>query len=488
MIGASSSDFLHPLLQGNEPQAPMSVSMPLPLLRAAIDEAQNNIQAPRALVVFGAMTALSVAAQALIDVRKPNGQCVPTSLMLLSIANSGERKTTSENVFLEPIRNFQNDQRRVYEGRYKAWEVSQSIWDIKRKNIIKAVKKKVAKGECSAKEEVELLDLNNAAPIRPKKFKILYDDSSSEALFRGMYEGLSTAGLVSSEGSGVLNGRAFNDLSKQNAIWSGDSIAVDRVSKDSYELPGARLTVSMMLQDSAFKKYMDQHGEKSRGSGLWARFIVCRPESTQGTRFIRNGTMSWEYRDKFSARLVELLNENVQLASDSGKEKKIIGFSPAASDRWLQLFNQIEAENREGGCFAGAGDHASKLAENVARVAALFQYFEFGGGEISLDVLNEAIQMCQKCSNDFLNIFMPPPQEQTDAFELNCWLDRYRGFNSRFIRKNTVLQCGPNKVREKRRLARALEVLSAQGLVSVFPSGKITYVDLFPMRGSGVIY
>ena len=77
--------------------------------------------------------------------------------------------------------------------------------------------------------------LDKEGPAKPKEFKVLYEDSTSEALFHGMYENLSTAGLISSEGAGVLEGRAFNDLSKQNAIWSGDSITIDRKPGDRLE-------------------------------------------------------------------------------------------------------------------------------------------------------------------------------------------------------------------------------------------------------------
>ncbi|WP_083293880.1 DUF3987 domain-containing protein [Pseudomonas lundensis] len=84
--------------------SPFPRCAPLPLIGAAIDEAENNIQAPLPLILFSALTAISVSMQGLFDVRKPNGQCVPVSLMLLSIANSGERKSTAENIFLAPVR------------------------------------------------------------------------------------------------------------------------------------------------------------------------------------------------------------------------------------------------------------------------------------------------------------------------------------------------------------------------------------------------
>lgn len=72
--------------------------VPCALPAAAVNEAEN-VQAPRALIFSGALTAISLVCQGLIDVRKPTGQCVPTSLMLLTIAGSGERKSTAENVF-----------------------------------------------------------------------------------------------------------------------------------------------------------------------------------------------------------------------------------------------------------------------------------------------------------------------------------------------------------------------------------------------------
>ena len=48
-----------------------------PLLDAAINEAQANIQAPRGLIQNAALTAISVVLQGLVDIRKPNasGYC-----------------------------------------------------------------------------------------------------------------------------------------------------------------------------------------------------------------------------------------------------------------------------------------------------------------------------------------------------------------------------------------------------------------------------
>lgn len=462
------------------PGLPFPLYMPLPLLQAAVNEAQNNIKAPQPLIFTGALTAIAVVLQGLIDVCKPTGQVVPTSLMLLAIANSGERKSTAENVFLGPVREFQQQQSLIYQSQERQWQVQHAIWEVRRKAILKGVTKKAGQGQPTQDEEQQLLAHQENQPGKPKEFKLLYEDSTSEALFLGLNQNLPTAGLTSSEGGGVLGGRAFNDLSKMNAIWSGDSITVDRKTVKSFELIGARLTVSIMAQESAVSDYMAHRGEKSRGSGLWARFLVCHPLSTQGFRPTLNGTQSWEHRDQFAERLTELLQQNTALLQGAEQKKQVIKFTSEASARWLGIANTIEVEIQPGGRFEHAGDHASKLADNIARVAALFHYFEKLDGDIALSTLNIAIDFCFFCSDDFLKLFVPPLQECLDAVELDNWLDSFRNLNERYIPKNYIRQRCPNKLREKNRLNSALEVLCNNGRASLSNVGRTVFVDLMP--------
>lgn len=450
--------------------------MPLPLLNAAVDEAQKNIKAPRALIFSTALAAIAVAVQGSFDVRKPNGQRVPLSLMLLTIANSGERKSTVENVFLGAIRTVQKQQNLIYQTALNEWKTELQIWETKKRAILKLIHKKAIREEPSHDEDQRFKALESIKPAKPKQFKLLYEDSTSEALFRGLHQDLPTAGLISSEGGGILNGRALNDLPKQNALWSGDSITVDRVSIESYVLADARLTVSIMAQESAFQNYMEQRGEQSRGSGLWARFLVCQPSSTQGSRIIENGTVSSDHCDKFAARLIELLQPNMALLENPGREKGVINFSAEASERWLIIFNAIELAIQANGRFAGAGDHASKLADNIARVAALFHCFEGFEGDISLNTVNVAINVCFYYSDEFIKIFVPPPQEETDAKELYASLQKL--MNGRTHIEKTYFQRRTRpKLRDKARLDPALDVLHQQGHINIFLQGKTTCIS-----------
>lgn len=74
-----------------------------PKLRMAVDEAIRVTQAPPALIASSALAAAALAVQAKYDVRRYNGLVSPTSLYFITFAESGERKTTVDNLFFEPF-------------------------------------------------------------------------------------------------------------------------------------------------------------------------------------------------------------------------------------------------------------------------------------------------------------------------------------------------------------------------------------------------
>jgi hypothetical protein len=302
------------------PGQPLSPFISCPRLQAAIDEAHNNTQAPYPLVLMSALSAISVPVQGLVDVKKPTGQVVPTSLMVCVIANSGERKTTVESIFMRAICNYQDAQERVFQAALEEWRVRYAAWEAKKKAVLSSIKKKVIKGGATTEDEQSLRELERNRPAKPRKPQFLYDDTTPEALYFGMHQNIPTAGIIQSEGGLITNGRAFKERERLSALWSGSPISVERKSVESFKLENARLTVSIMLQESAMALYMKRDGEQARGTGLLARFLTCYPASTQGTRFLRNGTQSWEHCDKFAERLTELLQMNTQLLGGLGDE------------------------------------------------------------------------------------------------------------------------------------------------------------------------
>ncbi|MBP1146758.1 hypothetical protein JOE33_003681 [Pseudomonas sp. PvP027] len=459
----------------------------LPLINAAVDEVRDNVKAPIPLIFSAALTAMSVGLQGLFDVRKPIGGSVPCSLMILTIANSGERKSTVENIFLSGVRRFQSRMAEQYDEELLAWKMQLKIWEVKSKAIQGIIAKRAAKGVDTVSEEARMNEHFMLAPKKPRRFKMLYEDATSQALFRGMYQDLPSAGLISGEGLGVLNGPALNDLPKQNSLWSGDAIVVDRATVESFQLDDARLTVSVMVQESGFNSYMRARGEASRGSGLWARFLVCKPTSTQGSRQVESTTLSTERSERFSDRLVEFVERNVDLLNKVKPQRVVIEFSPEAAQRWIDLSNEIENQISPVGRLKSASDHASKLADNIARLAALLHCFERFEGGISLSTLNVAICLGNWYSREFLKLFDEAGEKEIDVDELADWLGKQCAYGSLVLRKNTVRQYGPSRLRNKKRLDDALELLQIRGAIQMFPGQGGVLINTRPFGSLGVL-
>ena len=73
------------------------------LIRNAIYEVERQTQAPLSLISASALGAISLVCQNRIDVCRLNGLCSPVSLFLLTLAESGERISTVDKIFIKPL-------------------------------------------------------------------------------------------------------------------------------------------------------------------------------------------------------------------------------------------------------------------------------------------------------------------------------------------------------------------------------------------------
>ena len=133
-----------------------------------------------------------------------------------------------------------------------------------------------------------------------------------------------------------------------------------------------------------------------------------------------------------------------------------------------------------GGLYENAKDHASKLMENIARIAANLHIINKCHGDISWKTLNTAIHICVFFSKEYLNIFDSRPQHVIDAELLYTWLmEQAQNFNNNVLPKRWVMQYCPSKVRASKRFWSALEHLEITQSVRVFiDAKKIHYIEV----------
>ncbi|MEI9273906.1 DUF3987 domain-containing protein, partial [Pseudomonas aeruginosa] len=88
-----------------------------------------------------------------------------------------------------------------------------------------------------------------------------------------------------------------------------------------------------------------------------------------GNRKISNPIFSNEHLPVFHQRLMEIVNESIIKINENNRI--CLRFSAEAERHWIEFYNQVESEMRMIGLLYDFKDYASKMAENMARLAAL---------------------------------------------------------------------------------------------------------------------
>ncbi|MEK8097110.1 DUF3987 domain-containing protein [Morganella morganii] len=164
----------------------------------------------------------------------------------------------------------------------------------------------------------------------------------------------------------------MNDLTFLNSVWDGVPFQVERKTGDSFIIDDGRITLSVMVQKAVFDSYMKRQGDKARGSGFFARCLpvfISDSLSTRGTRFISDTPVYRYSLTPFHERIIEIINRA------PGDNKVMLSFSAQAQTEWNAVYNYIEEQMAPGMPYYQVSDCASKLANNIARLAALFSFF-----------------------------------------------------------------------------------------------------------------
>lgn len=503
------------------------------------NELQRNTKAPWELIVTSMLGAISVACQGAVNVQVPNNISapIPVSLYFTALIKSGGGKTTLDKLVAKPLAEFEVRQSDFLKQQRTKYKADMIAWNIKKKAIEKAIEKASKIDEAddqltaaipeaatvvkTTPETTELLSVGidfismDASiaqvpdeqsvistlidqlkgqltehlanePARPRNVKIMYNNSSPAALLRSLHENWSSASLASDEAGGIFNGQAMNDLAMLNKLWEGGTVHVERIDSESFVLRNARLTLALMVQPKVFQKYLERRGDEARAIGLFARCFICCPISSVGTRYLGHVAPVWQHLSKFHARITELLEQNLAELTDPEFTRQTLYFSPDAKQLWINAFNEVESYLYPGQYFADIADYGAKFGENLARLAALFHYFDGQTGEISYETTNRAFAVCKWFMSEFKRIFSSDselPVEVSDANELENWLGnlcrRYPGWNE--IGKNVIAQLGPNQLRKSKiRRDAALYVLACSNKIRIVQRGKTKLVQLNP--------
>lgn len=462
-------------------------------LRGAVEEVLGFTKAPVVLVASSALASLSLATQAYVDIKRAEKLTGPTSLFLLTIADSGERKSTCDGFFSKAIQIYEQGQAELAKPVLKNHAAAVSAWNAEREGVLSAIKDAGKKGKSVAELRDNLTLIEHDKPEPPRIPKLIRGDETPENLAYVMAKEWPAGGVISSEAGVVFGAHGMGkdsimrNLGLLNILWDGGELSVGRRTTESFTVRGARLTVALQVQEATLLSFFDRSGGLARGTGFLARFLVAWPESTQGYRPFTDPPESWPKLAGFHRRITEILNIPAPIDDEGALNPFLMAFTPEAKTAWVAFHDALEGELRSGGELYDVRDVASKTADNAARLAALFHVFEHGFEDaVGFDSFERASRIAAWHLHEARRFFgeLALPVELANAVRLDSWLLEYCKRERTYSAPRRELQrLGP--VRDKEPLKNALMELEDLGRVRVFQEGRRKVIQINPQLLNG---
>lgn len=455
-----------------------------PVLRDVISALHFNTQIPVELIGNVALAAASLSCQSHVNVMTPYSDIPePCSLYLLTIAESGEGKTTINRQIMRPFYDFASKMKQEFEEKLVNYRREYKIWKVRQQALESNLRQAIRKGYSGKREEDEITKHAKQEPSCPLRPDFIYEDTSLKALIEGLSEH-PEAGFISDEAITFFKSYLKNNPGFLNKAWDGEIFNYRRADGEIYQVAPC-ITFSLMAQPSIFMDYIKKQGSVARSSGFLSRFLFSRVNSTIGHR---NENVHFELKDEELARLhkriTELLEEKQSCSENQGNAKKTMMLTDEAKSLWRNKWTEIEKKMATGNEWEHIRDIVAKSGANTLRIAAILSYFESGN---SVDIDKSIMKCSLKITDWYLNqasqLFYPMSERyqfEQDVRELNTWIKNRFIQNGGFaFPKNDLEKYGPNRLRRLDKLTPVLNQLISQTslLIIQMASDRILYIS-----------
>ncbi|WP_124083893.1 YfjI family protein [Burkholderia gladioli] len=411
-------------------------------IRAAVIEICLNDKVAVPIAVQAVMSAVSLACQDLIWIDRGIGEKSVCSLYMLAVTDTGARKSRADSTVTSAVEEYDREKRAEHlglleEARYSSKERQRNIVELEKdarawrrqirtltvrdpennENVIRLAKAKLDE------IEQELIELTRRESLHrdPCLQRVLYSKIPIRQLEQSLAENWPSAGLFSDEAAGILNARGESDMSSLDKLWEGKAIdVVGRTARESFFIEDPRLTMSLMVQPIVFDRFLERKGELAKGIGFMSRVLLSRPDTPYGTRTVDTSVPRLtEWTELFNNRVRALLSHGHSDIALRSRGRKTLYFSQTAQQAWEKDFNEMERATADDGKLVYEREFVNRYGEHVARLAALFHFFERGKldsasrtddaaeREIPEATVTSAIRVVEWYLDEFKRVFNP---------------------------------------------------------------------------------
>jgi hypothetical protein len=467
-----------------EPPRPLARELPpastfptaaLGPLAAAAEAIHDLTQAPIAICGGSVLAAGALAAQALGDVVLLSGQTKPASVYMLSVAASGERKTTVDGWALRPVRAHEATLREAHDRDLFVYENNRAAWEESRKRTLSDNKRK---GSAAIRSALDELGPPPAAPLTPM---LTCPEPTIEGLHRLLERGFPSVGIFSAEGGQFIGGHAMSDDARLrsaaglNALWDGEPLRRVRAGDGASELPGRRVSLHLMAQPDVAGTFIAD--PVLADTGLLGRMLMSAPDTTAGTRFWKEPNPGSQTTiEVYNGQLKTLLEKPLPLAAGTRNVLSPPALRMGAEGRKLLIafYDNVERQMAPGGALEGIRPLGSKAAEHVTRIAGVLTLVAVpDAGEIPVEHVAGAIHLVdyyiaealrlQAASGITLSIQLA---QRTLAWLRETWTHPA-------VSLPDLYQRGPAAIREKATATKIAEILQDHGYLIEMTGGVV---------------
>lgn len=452
-----------PLRRPVPPPEPYPVAELGPILAPACESLRRVIQAPDAVCAASVLAVASLAAQGLANVVN-DGRVHPLSLWMLTIAESGERKSAVDAEAMRAPREYEKELAKGHEADLLQHAGMMAEWEAKRDHAKSASKKA---GGAGLAEALHALGPPPPAPLIPR---VTAADFTAEGLAKLLQRGLPSIGAYTDEAALVFGGhgmtketitRTAGTLCK---LWDCGELDRVRAGEGAVKLYGKRLAVHLMTQPVIAERALSD--DVLSGQGFLARCLLAWPQSTAGSRPYKSENLSNDSAlMQFHSRVGDLLHRPLPLAEQEQNElaPRALILAPDAVDAWRKVHDAIEKQIAPSGRYATVRPWASKAAEQCLRIAGVLTLIEepdaqrieaatIGrAAELALWHLGEAVRLAGTAELS---------AEVRDAEALLNWCHET---GRTMLHSGAALRLGPSRIRERSRFTAAMKELEKAG-------------------------
>lgn len=357
------------------------------MVATLVDSCQVDAGLPGSMVLAVLSTAIGARVRVILDSHSEQG-----NLYLLSVLDSGNRKSEVKSQLAAPLSIFQKAQQESMAPVIREAENKQRILQ---KRLDKLEKKAAGKDNPEEREILyrECNDLLKEIEEKPISAKPTYlvDDITLEKLGGIMCDNEERGAVLSAEGGifkliGGLYSNGHSNIDLILKAHTGDAWSSDRVSRDSQSMMHPALTLGLAVQPNVLEEI--GRNPEFRGRGLSARFLYAWCQSKAGYRTLQAAPVSALLTGAYHRLIISLM--------EIGGTHEL-RLTPEAQAIWNEFYADVELLLRPGANLQHLVDWGSKLPGAVARIAGLLHFAENGpdgiGQPISFHSMRNACVM-----------------------------------------------------------------------------------------------